>query len=79
MNAGQLLGTIGVTLLLLAFALNLAKKLQPESHVYLLLNIVGAILAGVSSYIIAFWPFVILEGVWAISSVVVLVKKLSHA
>jgi hypothetical protein len=30
-----------------------------------LLNFVGAALAGYSSYLIAFMPFVILEGVWA--------------
>lgn len=75
MNAGELLGTIGVTLLLVAFALNLAKKLENNSAWYLLLNVVGAGLAGLSSYIIAFWPFVVLEGVWTVSSLVMLIRK----
>jgi hypothetical protein len=79
MTAGELTGTIGVTLLLLAFALNLAGRLGSSSKSYLLLNILGAALAGLSSYLIAFWPFVVLEGVWAVSSFVALVKSFRHA
>ena len=79
MSAGELIGTIGVTLLLLAFALNLAKKLEASSRTYLFLNIIGAALAGLSSYMIAFWPFVILEGVWTISSFVMLFKTYRNA
>jgi hypothetical protein len=76
MNAGEWVGTIGVTLLLVAFALNLANKLEATSANYLILNIVGAALAGISSYMIRFWPFVILEGVWTISSIVMLIRTL---
>ena len=67
-------GTLGVTLLLVAFALNIAKKISPESRVYLLLNISGAALAGISSFMIHFWPFVILESVWVVASLVALIK-----
>jgi hypothetical protein len=70
------IATIGVTLLLIAFALNIAKKISPESRSYLLLNIVGAGMAGISSYMIQFWPFVILESVWVIASFVPLIKSL---
>lgn len=69
------IGTAGVTLLLIAFALNIAKRITPDSKVYLLLNITGAGLAGVSSYMIDFWPFVILESVWVIATLVALIKK----
>jgi hypothetical protein len=74
MMTGELVGTIGVSMLLLAFALNLAKRLSVTSASYLLLNIAGAGLAGLSSYMISFWPFVVLEGVWALSSLVVFIK-----
>ena len=74
MNAGELVGTAGVTVLLVAFALNLLKRLESNSATYLALNIVGAALAGVSSYLIQFWPFVVLEGVWTLSSIVMLMK-----
>lgn len=75
MNLGEWIGTLGVSLLLLAFALNLAKKIQADSNLYLLLNCFGALLACMSSYLISFWPFVILEGVWTISSLFILIKK----
>lgn len=74
MSGGELVGTLGVTLLLIAFALNLANKLAATSTAYLVLNIVGALLACISSYMIQFWPFVILEGVWTISSLIMLLK-----
>lgn len=74
MSSGELVGTLGVTLLLIAFAMNLANKLAATSTTYLVLNVVGALLACVSSYMIQFWPFVVLEGVWTISSLVMLLK-----
>ena len=74
MSGGELVGTLGVTLLLIAFALNLANKLEAASATYLVLNVVGAGLACISSYMIQFWPFVVLEGVWTISSLIMLLK-----
>lgn len=68
------IGTLGVTLLLIAFALNIAKKLSATSKAYLILNILGAGLAGVSSYMIEFWPFVVLESVWVITTLFALFK-----
>lgn len=76
MSQGEIIGSIGVTLLLIAFTLNLVKKLEASSKTYLLLNIVGAGLACLSSYLISFWPFVILEGVWTLSSLVIFVRTL---
>jgi hypothetical protein len=74
MTLSDWIGTTGVTLLLIAFALNIAKKLSATSKSYLLLNIAGAALAGISSYMIQFWPFVVLESVWVIATVIALVK-----
>ena len=68
------IGTIGVSLLLIAFALNITGKLSATAKIYLLLNIAGAGLAGVSSYMIKFWPFVVLESVWVIATIFALVK-----
>jgi hypothetical protein len=75
MSLSDWIGTVGVTLLLIAFALNITKKISPASPIYLLLNIFGAGLAGVSSYMIQFWPFVVLESVWVIASLLPLFKK----
>ena len=74
MTLSDWIGTTGVTLLLIAFALNIAKKLSATSKIYLLLNIAGAALAGISSYMIQFWPFVVLESVWVIATIIALLK-----
>lgn len=68
MSLSDILASIGVSLLLIAFLLNLKKILSTESKWYSWLNIAGALLCGYSSYLISFYPFVILEGVWAIAA-----------
>lgn len=78
MNLSDWIGTTGVTLLLIAFALNIAKKISPESTSYLLLNILGSAMAGISSYMIEFWPFVVLESVWMLASIFALIKSKKH-
>jgi hypothetical protein len=75
MSASSLIGSVGVTILLLAFVLNLLQKLKADSSLYLSMNVAGAGLACVSSIMISFWPFVVLEGVWALASLVPLCKK----
>jgi hypothetical protein len=60
------IGSLGVALLLVAFLLNLVKKMRSDGPAYLVLNAVGAGLACYSSYLIQFMPFVVLEGTWAI-------------
>ena len=75
MSVGEWIGTFGVAILLLAFALNILKRVTTTSTIYLTLNACGAILACLSSYMIKFWPFVILEAVWAIASIDAILKK----
>ena len=58
-------GIIGVTLLLLAFGLNLIKRLSEEHYVYLIMNVTGAGLAAVYAWQSNALPFVVLEAVWA--------------
>jgi hypothetical protein len=70
-----IIGSIGVSLLLLAFFLNLFKSLRSESYQYLMLNLVGGALACYSSYLINFAPFVLLEGTWAAVAAVGVVRK----
>jgi hypothetical protein len=76
MSFSEIMGSIGVTILLLAFALNILKIIKTESLTYLLLNFIGAGLACFASYLIPYFPFVILEGVWSVFSLVSLVKYL---
>ncbi|HJR23599.1 MAG TPA: hypothetical protein VJ822_18335 [Dongiaceae bacterium] len=75
----EAIGFVGVTLLLVAFFLNLFRLLKADSTAYLALNLIGAGLACASSYLIDFLPFVLLEGTWAIVAGVALVRKLCVA
>jgi hypothetical protein len=68
-----IVGSIGVGLLL-AFLLNLIRRVSQDSRTYTTLNVVGAGLACYSSYLISFIPFIILEGVWFVVSAIALIK-----
>jgi hypothetical protein len=76
MNAdlATLIGGTGVTLLLLAFLLNIARLMPAQGRPYMLANFLGASLACYSSYLIEFMPFVVLEGVWAAAALVALAR-----
>jgi hypothetical protein len=65
MKTSDLLASVGVIILLIAFLLNLYKKLPAQSNAYKLANFVGAGACCFSSYLIRFYPFIVLEGVWA--------------
>jgi hypothetical protein len=75
-DAATLIGSSGVALLLLAFLLQLLRRLRAESAAYAGLNFVGAGLACYASYLIDFKPFVVLEGSWAVVAAVALARAL---
>ena len=68
------IGFIGVASLLVAFLLNLLKKISVNSLPYIIMNIVGAGMACLASWLIHYIPFVILEGVWTVVSIAALVN-----
>lgn len=75
----EFIGFVGVTLLLIAFFLNLFRLLGADSRPYLALNLAGAGLACASSYLIDFLPFVLLEGTWALVAAVALLRRVRRA
>ncbi|MEP7195668.1 MAG: hypothetical protein ABI851_04065 [Saprospiraceae bacterium] len=68
MNINDWIGTIGVSLLLLAYILNLKDLIHKESISYLCLNTLGAGLACIASVLLNYVPFIILEATWTIVS-----------
>jgi hypothetical protein len=76
MNFADTIGSIGVTILLIAFLFNLLGKLKAESKLYALLNFVGASLSCYASFLINYVPFIILEGTWAVVALIGLLKGL---
>src|SRR5690242_7835703 len=71
-----MIGSAGVTLLLVAFFLNLMKALRSDGWLYLFMNLVGASMSCYSSYLIRFMPFVVLEGTWAGVAALGIARKL---
>ena len=74
MSLPDITGAIGVFILLLAYFMNLFGYLKNNTIGYSLLNAIGAATAGIASYLIHYWPFVILEFSWTIVSIIGLIK-----
>jgi hypothetical protein len=64
MTHPDLVGTIGVALLLAAYFGNAQGALATGSLTYRALNAAGAALACWASFQIRFFPFVVLEAIW---------------
>jgi hypothetical protein len=69
-----MIGSSGVFILLLAFVLNLLHKISRENIIYILMNVIGGGLACLASYLIHYIPFIILEAVWTLVSLVALLN-----
>ena len=62
------IGSAGVLSILLAYFLSSTNRLSPKSLAYILMNLIGAAMACLASMLIAYWPFVVLEGAWTLVS-----------
>jgi hypothetical protein len=72
-------GFIGVTILLIAYFLNLRDLIKKDSSIYLLLNLVGASIACFASVLLKYLPFIILEGCWTLVSAIGLITHFKRA
>jgi len=74
MKESDILASVGVIVLLVAFLLNLYKKLPAQSRIYSAMNFIGAGICAYSSWMIRFYPFIVLESVWALFALASLLK-----
>lgn len=74
MNFTDWIGFLGVFQILLAYVLNVTEKVSNKSFVFLILNLLGASMACLASILLNYWPFIVLEGIWAFVSLYSLVK-----
>ncbi len=75
MSQANWIATIGVGILLSAFFLNIVGKLRTEDKAYSFLNLLGGLLSAYASWIVDFYPFVILNIIWSITAFMFLIKK----
>lgn len=79
MNFNDIIGTIGVGIILIAYFLNNFSFIKRNGNLYFVLNIIGASIACYTSLLINYIPFVILEGTWAFISVISLLKNMKKS
>jgi hypothetical protein len=78
MSYTDIISTIGVSLILLAFFLNTFKYVSDNSNLYFILNIVGGAFACYGSVLLNSLPFIILEGTWSVVALIGLIKSLKQ-
>ncbi|MEO8516131.1 MAG: hypothetical protein ABI426_05270 [Flavobacterium sp.] len=74
MNFNDIIGAIGVGIILIAYFLNIFTFITKDGKLYFVLNIVGASIACYASILINYMPFIILEATWAFVSIMALIK-----
>ncbi len=75
MNSSTLIGSLGVSLLLVAYFLNLFKALASDNKVYILLNILGAGISCYASVLLHYLPFIVLEAIWGVVGIAALFRR----
>ena len=78
MNYTDMISTIGVSLILVAFFLNTFKFLTDNSRIYFALNMIGGAFACYGSVLLGSLPFIILEGTWCGVALVGLIRVLKQ-
>jgi hypothetical protein len=56
----------GAALILVSFAGLQGDRMRPDSTIYLLFNLTGAVLLTISAFVEEQWGFVVLEVVWGL-------------
>jgi CHASE2 domain-containing sensor protein len=76
MGYNDIIGALGVGLVLIAYFLNTSKLVPRDGKLYFVLNTIGAAVACYSSFLLNYWPFVILQGTWTLVSIYGLMKTM---
>lgn len=64
----QAIQIVGALLILVAYGAAQVERLDPQSRLYLGLNLAGSLILGVLAASTAQWGFLLLEGAWSLIS-----------
>jgi hypothetical protein len=64
----QVIQIVGAVLILVAYGAAQVERLDPQSRLYLGLNLAGSLILGVLAASTAQWGFLLLEGAWSLIS-----------
>ena len=76
MQVPDIINSLGVSLILVAFFLLTIRKIDSRIKMYNLLNLIGASLACCGSWLIGAIPFMVLEGIWAAMALLGLMREM---
>jgi hypothetical protein len=71
----EIIGWVGMSLVVLAYYLVSHKNISGGSFIYQLMNLVGAIFVGINVYFNRAWSSFALQCVWAMIAIFSLIKK----
>lgn len=72
------IGTVGMVFILLAFLMNQLHRWSDEDLLYDVCNMIGGLLLLWYAWIGLAWPFLVLNGVWSIYSIIDVVHDLQR-
>lgn len=78
MTAGEILGILGIVMLMTAFLLNNTKKVRRFSYTYNVLNLFGAGFLAYYAFEINSLIFLVFQVLWVIFAVYFLGKRIAH-
>ena len=78
MTLNDWIGFTGVAILLFAYFLSLSNRISKDHIGYISMNFIGAGIACLASVLLHYWPFIILEGAWALVSLIALINRLRN-
>jgi len=72
----DIVGSIGVGIILIAYYLNTAGLIIKNGKLFYVMNVLGAAVACYASWLIDYWPFIVLEGMWTLVSIYGLMRTM---